>query len=178
MRRAIPLVLVLAVAAGALGHPSAAVAQDTAPAAPAPDDAEFVGDLMSAFTKAAEESSAEVATPLKVLAFFTVLAVLPSLLVMATSFTRIIIVLAILRQALGTQSTPNNQILIGLALFLTLFIMMPVIIEVNEVALQPYLAEQLNTLQALEAAEKIGTIPYELTCAVSKRVRRVWVGDS
>ncbi|MEN8166183.1 MAG: flagellar type III secretion system pore protein FliP [Pseudomonadota bacterium] len=89
---------------------------------------------------------------IQVLFFMTALTLLPAALMMMTSFARIIIVLAILRQALGTQSTPNNQILIGLALFLTLFIMMPVINEVNEVALQPYLAEQLDTVQALQAA--------------------------
>jgi flagellar biosynthetic protein FliP len=89
---------------------------------------------------------------IQVLFFMTALTLLPAALMMMTSFARIIIVLAILRQALGTQSTPNNQILIGLALFLTLFIMLPVINEVNEVALQPYLAEQLDTQQALQAA--------------------------
>jgi flagellar biosynthetic protein FliP len=89
---------------------------------------------------------------IQVLFFMTALTLLPAALMMMTSFARIIIVLAILRQALGTQSTPNNQILIGLALFLTLFIMMPVLNEVNEVAVQPYLAEQLDALQALQAA--------------------------
>ncbi len=89
---------------------------------------------------------------IQVLFFMTALTLLPAALMMMTSFARIIIVLAILRQALGTQSTPNNQILIGLALFLTLFIMMPVLNEVNEVAVQPYLAEQLDTVQALQAA--------------------------
>ena len=89
---------------------------------------------------------------IQILLFMTALTLLPGALMMMTSFARIIIVLAILRQALGTQSTPSNQILIGLALFLTLFIMMPVFNEVNEVALQPYLAEQINATQALEAA--------------------------
>lgn len=88
---------------------------------------------------------------IQVLFFMTALTLLPGALMMMTSFARIIIVLAILRQALGTQSTPNNQILIGLALFLTLFIMMPVFNEVNEVAVQPYMADQLDTLQALQA---------------------------
>jgi flagellar biosynthetic protein FliP len=89
---------------------------------------------------------------IQVLLFMTALTLLPGALMMMTSFARIIIVLAILRQALGTQNTPSNQILIGLALFLTLFIMMPVFNEVNEVALQPYLAEEMNTVQALQAA--------------------------
>jgi flagellar biosynthetic protein FliP len=89
---------------------------------------------------------------IQVLLFMTALTLLPGALMMMTSFARIIIVLAILRQALGTQNTPSNQILIGLALFLTLFIMMPVFTEVNEVALQPYLAEEIDAMQALQAA--------------------------
>ena len=91
---------------------------------------------------------------IQVLAFMTALSLLPAALMMMTSFARIIIVLAILRQALGTQSTPNNQILIGLALFLTSFIMMPVFNEVNEVAVQPYLAEKVDAVQALQAASE------------------------
>jgi flagellar biosynthetic protein FliP len=91
---------------------------------------------------------------IQILLFMTALTLLPGALMMMTSFARIIIVLAILRQALGTQNTPSNQILIGLALFLTLFIMMPIFNEVNQVALQPYLAEEMNTTQALEAAAK------------------------
>ncbi|MCU7906120.1 MAG: flagellar type III secretion system pore protein FliP [Candidatus Thiodiazotropha sp. (ex Epidulcina cf. delphinae)] len=91
---------------------------------------------------------------IQILFFMTALALLPGALMMMTSFARIIIVLAILRQALGTQNTPSNQILIGLALFLTLFIMMPVFTEVNQVALQPYLVEQLDTVQALQAASE------------------------
>ena len=91
---------------------------------------------------------------IQILLFMTALTLLPGALMMMTSFARIIIVLAILRQALGTQSTPSNQILIGLALFLTLFIMMPVFNEVNQVALQPFMAEQMDATQAREAASK------------------------
>ncbi|MEJ2404902.1 MAG: flagellar type III secretion system pore protein FliP [Candidatus Thiodiazotropha sp.] len=87
---------------------------------------------------------------IQVLLFMTALTLLPGALMMMTSFARIIIVLAILRQALGTQNTPSNQILIGLALFLTLYIMMPVLSEVNEVAVQPYLAGDIETLEALQ----------------------------
>ncbi|MES9834132.1 MAG: flagellar type III secretion system pore protein FliP [Candidatus Thiodiazotropha sp. DIVDIV] len=89
---------------------------------------------------------------IQVLMFMTALTMLPGALMMMTSFARIIIVLAILRQALGTQNTPSNQILVGLALFLTLFIMMPVFNEVNQVAVQPYMAEELDTMQAIQAA--------------------------
>ena len=73
-----------------------------------------------------------------ILILFLLLAVVPSLLVMMTSFTRIIIVLSFLRSALGTQQSPPNQILVGLALFLTLFIMQPVFSQVNTQAYQPY----------------------------------------
>jgi flagellar biosynthetic protein FliP len=74
-------------------------------------------------------------------------------MMMMTSFTRIIIVFSILRQAMGLQQTPNNQIIVGLTLFLTFFIMSPVFSEANEQALQPYLAEQI-TMQ--EAAARAG----------------------
>ncbi|MEW8397834.1 MAG: flagellar type III secretion system pore protein FliP, partial [Candidatus Thiodiazotropha sp.] len=108
---------------------------------------------VDAFTVAPDGEGGQTYTlTIQVLLFMTALTLLPGALMMMTSFARIIIVLAILRQALGTQNTPSNQILIGLALFLTLFIMMPVFTEVNEVALQPYLAEELDTVQALQAA--------------------------
>ncbi len=89
---------------------------------------------------------------LEILALMTVLTLLPAILLMMTSFTRIIIVLAILRQALGTASTPSNQILLGLSLFLTLFIMSPVIEQVNDKAVQPYLQDQVSALDALKVA--------------------------
>ncbi len=108
---------------------------------------------VEAFTVAADGEGGQTYTlTIQILFFMTALTLLPGALMMMTSFARIIIVLAILRQALGTQNTPSNQILIGLALFLTLFIMMPVFNEVNEVALQPYLAEELDAMQALQAA--------------------------
>ena len=91
---------------------------------------------------------------IQVLLFMTALTLLPAGLLMMTSFARVIIVLAILRQALGTQSTPSNQILIGLALFLTLFIMMPVFQESYEVGLKPYLEDRMEMTQAMEQAVK------------------------
>ncbi len=94
---------------------------------------------------------------LEILALMTVLTLLPAILLMMTSFTRIIIVLAILRQALGTASTPSNQILLGLALFLSLFIMSPVLQQVNDKALQPYIQEQVSAFEAL----KIATVPFK-----------------
>lgn len=91
---------------------------------------------------------------IQVLAFMTAISFLPAALMMMTSFTRIVIVLAILRQALGTQSSPSNQILLGLALMLTFFIMVPVFDEVNETALHPYLSEQLPAQDAIRRAAK------------------------
>jgi len=89
---------------------------------------------------------------IQVLALMTALTLLPAALLMLTSFTRIIIVLSILRQALGTMQTPSNQILIGLALFLTAFVMLPVFDRVNTEALQPYLRDELPAQEALHRA--------------------------
>ncbi len=89
-------------------------------------------------------------TGLKIIAMLTVLTLAPSILVMMTSFTRILIVFAFLRQALGTQQAPPNQILIGLALFLTLFIMMPVWQKIDTTALTPYLNEEINQSTAID----------------------------
>lgn len=86
---------------------------------------------------------------LQVLMFMTVLSVLPALLLAMTSFTRIIIVLSILRQALGTAQTPSNQVLIGLSLFLSFFIMAPVFSQAYENAYQPYIAEQISADEAI-----------------------------
>jgi flagellar biosynthetic protein FliP len=82
----------------------------------------------------------------------TALSLLPAALMMMTSFMRILIVLGILRQALGTQSSPSNQVLIGLALFLSMFIMMPVFDRVYEDALGPYLEEQIPAQEAMQRA--------------------------
>ncbi|NNC54804.1 MAG: flagellar type III secretion system pore protein FliP [Pseudomonadales bacterium] len=89
---------------------------------------------------------------IQLLALMTALTLLPSFLLMLTSFTRIIIVFAILRQALGLQQTPSNQILLGLALFLTLFIMRPVFEMVYVDAVQPYMQEQITSSEAVKAA--------------------------
>ncbi len=91
---------------------------------------------------------------LQLLALMTVLTLLPSMLLMMTAFTRIIIVFSILRQALGTGQTPPNQVLAGLALFLTLFIMQPVMTDVYKNAILPYMNEGMAFEQALEEAEK------------------------
>ncbi|HLV18969.1 MAG TPA: flagellar type III secretion system pore protein FliP [Pseudomonas sp.] len=95
----------------------------------------------------------EYSVSLQILLIMTALSFIPAFVMLMTSFTRIIIVFAILRQALGLQSTPSNQILLGLALFLTLFIMAPVFERVNEQALQPYLGEQIGAREAIARAE-------------------------
>jgi flagellar biosynthetic protein FliP len=89
--------------------------------------------------------------PIQTLLFFTLLTFLPAVLLMMTSFTRIIIVLSLLRMALGTQTTPPNQVLIGLALFLTLFVMGPVFDRVHDGAYAPYRDNKINFDQALAA---------------------------
>lgn len=98
------------------------------------------------------DGSADYSVTLQILGLMTLLTFLPAILMMMTSFARIIIVFAILRQALGLQQTPSNQILVGLSLFLTLFIMSPVLDKVNEQAVQPYLNEEITSLEALTAA--------------------------
>jgi flagellar biosynthetic protein FliP len=98
------------------------------------------------------DKPADVTTSIKLLLLFTVLALLPSVLVMVTSFTRIVVVLGFLRQAMGTHQAPNNQILIGLALFMTVFIMWPAIGQVREQALDPYMAEEIGYDEAAQKA--------------------------
>ena len=93
-----------------------------------------------------------VAVVLQLLFVFTILSLAPAILIMVTSFTRIVIVLSLLRHALGTQQVPANQILIGLALFLTFFIMTPVWNKVNSQALQPYLNEEISVEKAFDLA--------------------------
>ncbi|MDR3441881.1 MAG: flagellar type III secretion system pore protein FliP [Legionella sp.] len=91
---------------------------------------------------------------LQILIFMTALTVLPGMLMAMTAFTRIIIVLSILRQAIGLAQAPTNQILIGIALFMTYFVMAPVFNEINDKAVQPYLAEKLEFSQAIDNAQK------------------------
>ncbi|QXI37065.1 flagellar type III secretion system pore protein FliP [Pseudomonas xantholysinigenes] len=95
----------------------------------------------------------EYSVSLQILLIMTALSFIPAFVILMTSFTRIIIVFSILRQALGLQQTPSNQVLTGMALFLTMFIMAPVFDRVNKDALQPYLAEQLTAQQAIDKAQ-------------------------
>nr|WP_321468809.1 flagellar type III secretion system pore protein FliP [uncultured Desulfobulbus sp.] len=95
---------------------------------------------------------AEVSTALQVLLVLTILTVAPAILLMTTAFTRIVIVLGFVRQAMGTQNTPPNQVILGLALFLTFFVMAPTLNTMNREALQPYMKETITQQQALERA--------------------------
>lgn len=106
----------------------------------------------------------EVASSLQILFLLTVLSLAPALLIMMTSFTRVVVVLSFMRNALGTQQTPPNQVLIGLAIFLTFFIMTPTWNQVNKQALQPYLAGQIGQEEAMKkAAEPVRTFMFKQT---------------
>jgi flagellar biosynthetic protein FliP len=92
--------------------------------------------------------------PIQTLLFFTALGFLPAVLLMMTGFTRIVIVLSLMRQALGTQAAPPNQVIIGLSLFLTFFVMSPTLDRVYTEAWQPYSTGQIDFTQALDKAQK------------------------
>ncbi|MHC4171487.1 MAG: flagellar type III secretion system pore protein FliP [Planctomycetota bacterium] len=105
-----------------------------------------IADLMTVVDKATtkEAEGKEWSTPVKLVIIFTGLAILPSLLMMMTSFTRIVIVLAFVRRALTTQTIPPTIAIIGLALFLTLYVMAPTFAKVNANSIQPYLADEID----------------------------------
>jgi flagellar biosynthetic protein FliP len=104
------------------------------------------------------------ASPLQILALLTVLAVLPGIILTVTAFPRILIVLGFVRNALGTPTFPPNQILVGIALFLTLFVMGPTFTKVNSVALQPFLDGKLEQKEAVERGlEPIRTFMFKQT---------------
>ncbi len=99
-----------------------------------------------------DAGSGQASTIIQILVLLTVLSMAPAILLMTTSFIRIVVVLSFLRQAMGTQQMPPNQIIIGLAMFLTFFVMSPVFIQINDTALQPYLQEEIGGSKALETA--------------------------
>ncbi|WP_286233270.1 flagellar type III secretion system pore protein FliP [Thalassotalea sediminis] len=99
------------------------------------------------------DGSQEYSVTLQILIFMTALSFIPAAVIMMTSFTRIVVIMAILRQAFGLQQTPSNQVIIGLTLFMTLFIMTPVYNQINATAIQPYLAEQKTSVEALDSAK-------------------------
>ena len=124
-----------------LALPEAAFAQDA-----------ISGALDRALGETPGGEDAPLALSLQILLVMGLLTILPALLLMMTSFTRILIVLSILRQALGLQQSPPNQVLIGLSLFLSLFIMAPTLEQVNTAAIEPYSAGQIEAVEAMELA--------------------------
>ena len=99
----------------------------------------------------AEGGPQELAMSLRILLLLTVLSLAPAILVLVTSFTRVVVVLSILKRALATRQMPPSQVLVGLAIFLTIFVMAPTWQEINQEALQPYLEEEIDREVALEA---------------------------
>lgn len=125
-------------------------AQTSAPAAVS----KLLPGIPAMHVKTNKDGSQDYTVTLQILAVMTALTLLPAFLMMMTAFTRIIIVLAILRQAIGLQTTPSNQIILGLSIFLTIFIMQPVLQRVNSDALQPYLSEKITSVEALQRASQ------------------------
>ena len=120
--------------------------------APVPVTIPSIGELMNVLEKATAQQpeSTDWSTPIKLVIIFAGLALLPSLLVMMTSFTRIVIVLSFVRRALTTQSIPPTIAIIGLAMFLTLYTMAPTYSRVNTEAIGPYLANEINLSDAVQ----------------------------
>lgn len=106
------------------------------------------------FNITSNAGSSSLSASMKMILVLTVLSIAPFIVIMVTSFTRIIVVLHFVRAALGTQTTPPNQVLVGLALFLTLFIMSPVVTQINTDCIQPYEAGELTQEEALNAGLK------------------------
>ena len=139
-------------ALGALLAPVAALAQDAAAGAAqvaAPATAALPGALDRAFSSMNGGGPSGMTMSLQLLMIMGLLTILPSLILMMTSFTRILVVLSILRQAIGLQQSPPNQVLVGLSLFLSLFIMAPTLEKVNANAIAPYSTGQINAQQAI-----------------------------
>ena len=144
--------LLLAGPAHAQAAPAARPALATGPVAPA------VADTSGALTKALDEVSGEgrpLSLSLQILVLMSLLTVLPSLVLMMTSFTRIIIVLSLLRQALGLAQTPPNQVLVGLALFLSMFVMRPAIDQISASAYTPYGEGRISIEEAIQRSGKV-----------------------
>ena len=110
-------------------------------------------DIVDGLSITYNNDSGSATTTIRMFLVLTILSLAPSLLIMLTSFTRIIIVLHFVRTAIGTQSSPPNQVLIGLALFLTFFIMWPTFEKINTTAIQPFEAGEITQEEAFEAAE-------------------------
>jgi flagellar biosynthetic protein FliP len=150
IRRALPWVLAALAAAFVIAAACLPVLAQTIPGPTAPTIP--IPQINIGVTPATKPS--DVALSLQILLLLTVLTLAPTLLVLTTSFTRIIVVLSFVRTALGTQSNPPNQVLLGLAMFLTFFVMSPTIEDINKNALQPYLAQKISQSVAIDRAQK------------------------
>ncbi|MFC5078256.1 flagellar type III secretion system pore protein FliP [Vibrio thalassae] len=131
-----------------------AMQNDRGAAGSATSNSYGTGPGIPAFTmKTNPDGSEDYSINLQILALMTMLGFLPAMVILMTSFTRIVVVMSILRQAMGLQQTPSNQVIIGIAIFLTFFIMSPVLNQVNEQAIQPYLNEQITAKEAFDQAQ-------------------------
>ncbi|WP_294237092.1 flagellar type III secretion system pore protein FliP [uncultured Sphingomonas sp.] len=146
------LLLALVIAMPAFAQATPAVTPAAAPAAPAPGVGDAVDRALGQLGGGNNGTSGSLSLSLQVLIIMGLLTILPGIILMMTSFTRIVIVLAILRQALGLQQTPPNQVLIGLSVFLSLFIMAPTISQMNTQAIQPYAEGKLPGTEMIKAA--------------------------
>lgn len=152
---AILLAVMIAMPAFAQAVPAPAAAPAAAPATPGVGDAvdRALGQLSGGAANApGKPGNGSMSLSLQVLIIMGLLTILPGILLMMTSFTRIIIVLSILRQALGLQQTPPNQVLIGLSLFLSFFVMAPVVTQINKSAIEPYAAGRLAGTDMIKTA--------------------------
>lgn len=151
MKRLLAALVALAYSPAAFAETVAALAGNAAKAAPASTSA-IPGALDRAFTTMNGGPGGGLTLSMQMLVIMGLLTILPSLLLMMTSFTRILVVFSILRQAMGLQQSPPNQVLVGLALFLSLFVMAPTLEKVNATAIAPYSAGQINAEQAIIGA--------------------------
>ena len=169
MRTLCRILLLAALAAGLLAAPSRAQAAGDAPSQAAASPSGVLSTQQAGSTQKAPEPMrlsinlegaerpAQMSVAVQIVILMTLLSVAPSLVLLMTSFTRIVIVLGFVRTALGVPSAPSNQIIVGLSLFLTFFIMGPTFDRVNKDALQPYLAGKATSSEALDKA----TVPMK-----------------
>ena len=175
VQRIIVLISILSLAAPLHGQAKRPAAPPTMPQAatsnvkpPTINNVPSIGELVSVMEKATsqKDQGREWSTPVKMVIIFGALAILPSLLVMMTSFTRIVIVLSFVRRALTTQSIPPTVAIMGLSLFLTFYTMAPTYAKMNTEAIQPYLADKINFATA---AQKAGDCMKEFMLRQSRK---------
>jgi flagellar biosynthetic protein FliP len=160
-----------ALAQAATSNPNAVIAPQASAAQPATTTPSGSASTPMRLNIALEGTGqkGEVSVALQIVIIMTLLSIAPSIVLLMTSFTRIVIVLGFLRTALGTPSAPSNQIIVGLALFLTFFLMGPVIDRVNNEALRPYLDGRISSTEALDRA----TVPLKQFMLKQTRTRDI-----